>query len=195
MAKPFISNVNVGSRGVYVGGNVEGSTITTGDSTVQQDASIEELRSLLAELREGVRASMLDDDTKADLEAEAAGVERQIGREAPNSSLLLGKIETVLNVLLQASAAGEKLVPMARRLGEVAAPPPRGRGRLRTVRRTRRHRPRRRGAAGLRIVRGGGFHDGKRYVRCASRNWITPGLLNAGLGFRVVLSLAISRQS
>ena len=38
----------------------------------------------------------------------------------------------------------------------------------------------------LRVVRGGGWYDDPRYVRCADRNWDNPGLRSRYLGFRLL---------
>ncbi len=110
--KPFIQ---VGSRGVYVGGDVKKSTITTGD-TVRQGATIEEFRTLLAELREGIRASSFDADTKTRLEKRAANVEDEVKSAAPSQPDIVGDLSTMTEVLGKAATLGEKLAPMAQKL-------------------------------------------------------------------------------
>jgi len=114
-SKPSIQNVHVGSRGVFVGGDVRKSTITTGDA-VRQGASIEEFRSLLAELREAIRTSGLDADTKRRLEKRAENVEDEVQSAAPSKPDVVGDLTTIADVLEKAATLGEKLAPMAARL-------------------------------------------------------------------------------
>lgn len=119
--KPSLQNVTVGSRGVVIGGNVTGSTINTGDSTGQQGATIEEFRSLLAELREAIRTSELDADTKRRLDQRAENVEEEVKSEAPSRPDVVGDLSTMADVLGKAATLGEKLTPMAVKLVEWAS--------------------------------------------------------------------------
>jgi len=110
------------NRSVAIGRNALGNTIVTGDGNrVEQGASMDEFLALLEELRQGLRDAPLAADVAEDLEAEAADVERKARREAPNGAMILGKLKTITEVLSGAAGVGEKLVPLARRLGEMAA--------------------------------------------------------------------------
>lgn len=114
--KPSLQNVTVGNRSVVIGGNVTGSTIMTGDGNVQQGATVEEFRSLLAELREAIRTSELDADTKRRLEKRAENVEDEVQSAAPSKPDVIGDLTTMANVLEKAATLGEKLAPMAAKL-------------------------------------------------------------------------------
>jgi hypothetical protein len=115
-------SITAKNRSVAVGGSVVGSTIVTGDGNrVEQGASMDEFLALLEELRQKIRDAPLAADVAEDLEAEAADVERKARREAPNGAMILGKLKTITELLSGASGLAEKLVPMARRLGEMAA--------------------------------------------------------------------------
>jgi hypothetical protein len=115
-------SITAKNRSVAVGGSVVGSTIVTGDGNrVEQGASMDEFLALLEELRQKIRDAPLAADVAEDLEAEAADVERKARREAPNGAMILGKLKTITEVLSGAAGLGEKLVPLARRLGEMAA--------------------------------------------------------------------------
>lgn len=114
--KPSLQNVTVGNRGVVIGGNVTGSTIMTGDGTIQQGATIEEFRSLLADLREAIRTSELDADTKRRLEKRAENVEDEVQSATPSKPDVIGDLNTMADVLGKAATLGEKLAPMAAKL-------------------------------------------------------------------------------
>ena len=104
--------------GVAVGGNVVGSSIHV--QTVQ-NVDVKDFHELLAELRQGLRESTLEESLRQDVEAEVESVKKQAERDKPSSAMILGKLKTVTDVLTGAMGAGEKLVPIARRLGEMAA--------------------------------------------------------------------------
>ncbi|HEX9734554.1 MAG TPA: hypothetical protein VGG06_21490 [Thermoanaerobaculia bacterium] len=115
-------SITAKNRSVAVGGSVVGSTIVTGDGNrVEQGASMDEFLALLEELRQKIRDAPLAADVAEDLEAEAADVERKARRDAPNDAMILGKLKTITELLSGAAGLGEKLVPLARRLGEMAA--------------------------------------------------------------------------
>ena len=48
-------------------------------------------------------------------------MKQQAERDKPSGVMILGKLKTITDVLVGATGAGEKLVPMARRLGEMAS--------------------------------------------------------------------------
>ena len=112
--------VTATNRSVAIGGNATNVHISTGDTAMQQGATLEDFLVLLTELRKSVAEAPLEAQVVADVEAEAESVKEQAERKKPNSAMILGKLKTITDVLAAATGAGEKLVPMARRLGEIA---------------------------------------------------------------------------
>ena len=114
-------SVSAKDGGVAVGGDVVGSKIHVGDAHAGVDVDLKEFLAQLAELRRSLREAPLDAATAEDLDAEAEGVERQAERVKPNPAMIAGKLKTIAETLTSVAGAGEKLVPLARRLGEMAA--------------------------------------------------------------------------
>jgi hypothetical protein len=113
--------VSAAGGSVAVGGDVVGSSIHVGDVHAGGRVDLKEFLEQLAELREGLRKAPLDAGTAEDLDAEAEGVKRQAERDKPNPAMIAGKLKTIAETLTSVAGAGEKLVPLARRLGEMAS--------------------------------------------------------------------------
>ncbi len=115
------SSVAASSGGIAIGGEVVNSTINVGDGAhVQHGVNLEDFFALLAELRQRLREAPLEAEVVEDLEAEIVSVESPAKREKPNKALVLGKVKTITDVLASAARAGEKLMPLAQRLDEMA---------------------------------------------------------------------------
>ncbi len=115
-------NVTAKGRSVAIGRDVTNSSIRVGDDVqARQGIDVKDFLELLAELRKDLREAPLEGEVVDDLDAEAADVQRHAEREKPRKAMILGKLETITDVLAGAAGAGEKLVPLARTLGEMAA--------------------------------------------------------------------------
>lgn len=107
---------------IAVGGDVKNSSIQIGHNVqARQGADVKDFLELLAELRKGLREAPLEAEVVDDLDAEAEDVKRHAERAKPRAAMILGKLKTITDVLAGAAGAGEKLLPMARTLAEMAA--------------------------------------------------------------------------
>lgn len=108
-----------GDRGVAVGGNVTGSTIVTGDGNVantQQGISLEEFRSLLADIRGLARQADLEERKARTIEADVIAVEEESKESKPDGNFIVNRLEGIIKVLKAAgnlTDAGKKLFPLA----------------------------------------------------------------------------------
>lgn len=97
---------------VAVGGDMVNSSVRI--EQAPQPVDMKEFLDLLTELREKLREEPIAEDVAQDVEDEVKGVQRQAEREKPNTSMILGKVKTITDVLSGAAGAGEKLVPWPR---------------------------------------------------------------------------------
>jgi hypothetical protein len=107
--KAVIGSVSGGAV-VQVG---NGSTV---NSAAQQSASLADLTKLVAEIRAGIQAAKLDEDTMEAIEGQFKVVEKQLEKPEPKKALVLPSLETTVKYLTAAVTAGEavtKLIPMA----------------------------------------------------------------------------------
>jgi len=104
--------VRGGDHSVVIGGNAIGNVFgAQGDP----QASLEALRSLLAEIRAAVPQTDLDADTAEAVEGDFEVLEKQLARPEPKKTIVLPKLESIAGMLTTAAAAGEavqKLKPM-----------------------------------------------------------------------------------
>ena len=79
------------------------------------EASLEALRSLLAEIRSAVPQIELDADTAEAVEADFKVLDKQLARPEPKKTIVLPKLKSIASLLTTAVTAGEavqKLKPM-----------------------------------------------------------------------------------
>ena len=110
--------VKVGDRGVYVGGDIRGSTVVTSNHVVigaaVQGASLVDLTRLLAEIRALLPAAGLGRDIADVVDADVRVVEAQVARTQPSKAIVVGRLKGIAELLAAAgggAAAAEKLAP------------------------------------------------------------------------------------
>jgi len=84
--------VQAGERGVAIGGNVSGSTITTGDGNVVNSTA---LKAVFAPVYQAIEASARPADEKADLTADVKEIQEAVAQPEVDASWLGRRLRTL----------------------------------------------------------------------------------------------------
>ncbi len=115
----FGNRISITGDGNVIGNHNRSTVI----KQTTQDASVEEFRRLIAELKQGLARAGLDEDTAAAVTADVHTVEDQAAKPQPRGAIIVSKLKSITEMLAAVAgtaAAAGKLLPQAQKAVEWA---------------------------------------------------------------------------
>ncbi len=118
---PKNHSIRAENHSIAIGGDAKGAKLHVGDEIhIHGHVDLERFRAELATLRAAVPGAGLDAESAETIEGEIVDVEAEVAKSKPNKTKVLARLDTIGRIAAAAATVGDKLVPAARTLGEMA---------------------------------------------------------------------------